>query len=113
MNDTELLTMMKHSFAGIRADTPLEQIERRGRAVRRRRRGLTGAATAAAAVTTLALILAAQTASPKPPAQRLAAWTVTKEPDGIVEIIVRQLSDPAGLQRELRAYGVAAFVRFD
>ena len=61
MNDTELLTTVKDSFAEVRADTPLTAIERRGRAVRaRRRRGLAGPAAAAAAALVLVLVLAQQ-----------------------------------------------------
>jgi hypothetical protein len=43
---------------------------------------------------------------------RLAAWTVTTEPGGKLTVTIRELRDPAGLQRELRADGVAATVRF-
>jgi len=116
MNDTELLTTVKDSFAGVRADTPLTAIERRGRAVRaRRRRGLAGAAAAAAAAAVV-LVLAQQPGTgtrPGPaPGTHLAAWTVTDKPPGIIEIKIRELKDPAGLQRELRSDGVPAFVRF-
>ena len=48
-------------------------------------------------------------ASPRPPAQ-LAAWTVIKQADGTVRVTIRELLDPAGLQRELRADGVPASV---
>ena len=117
MNETELLTMVKDSFADVRADTPLTAIQRRGRAVRaRRRRGLTGAAAAAAAVAAAAVVLAQPPgAGPRPgpaPSTRLAAWTVTEMPPGIIEIKIRELKDPAGMQRELRSDGVPAFVRF-
>jgi hypothetical protein len=115
MNDTDLLTTVKDSFAEVRADTPLTAIERRGRAVRaRRRRGLAGAAAAAAAVVALVLAQQPGTATrPGPaPSMHLAAWTVTEKPPGIIEIKIRELKDPAGLQRELRRDGVPAFVRF-
>jgi len=115
MNDEELMTMVKDSFAEVRADTPLTAIERRGRAVRaRRRRGLAGAAAAAAAVLVVVLTQQPGTGTrPSPaPGTRLAAWTVTEKPPGIIEIKIRELKDPAGLQRELRSDGVPAFVRF-
>jgi hypothetical protein len=43
---------------------------------------------------------------------RLAAWTVTTEPGGKLTVTIRELRDPAGLQRRLRADGVPATVRF-
>lgn len=43
----------------------------------------------------------------------LAAWTVTRKPAGLVVVTIRQLSDPAGLQRTLRKDGVPAVVRFN
>jgi hypothetical protein len=111
MNDQELLTMVQGSFAEVRADTPVAVIERRGRAVRaRRRRALIGAVAAAAAVA--AAVVLTQQPGTGAPGTRLAAWTVIERPPGIVEITIRQLTDPAGMQRELRRDGVPAFVRF-
>jgi hypothetical protein len=43
---------------------------------------------------------------------RLAAWTVTKEADGRIFLKIRELRDPAALQRKLRADGVPASVVF-
>jgi hypothetical protein len=43
---------------------------------------------------------------------QLAAWTVVKQADGTVFVQIREFRDPAGLQRELRADGVAASVMF-
>ena len=43
---------------------------------------------------------------------RLDAWTVTKNPNGIVDVTIRQLSDAAGLQAALRADGVPVRVAF-
>lgn len=45
MNDDKLMTTVKEPFAGVRMDTPVEQIMSRGRAVRARRRipGVAGA----------------------------------------------------------------------
>jgi hypothetical protein len=42
----------------------------------------------------------------------LAAWTVAREPNGLVAVTIRELRDPAGLWRMLRADGVPANVRF-
>ena len=41
-----------------------------------------------------------------------AAWTVRRAPDGTITVDVKQLRDPAGLQRTLRAEGVPAYVRY-
>ena len=52
MNDDKLMTTVKEPFAGVRMDTPVEQIMSRGRAVRARRRipGVAGAMAVLAAV---------------------------------------------------------------
>jgi hypothetical protein len=42
----------------------------------------------------------------------LDAWTVTKGPDGAIEVTVRQLEDAAGLQAALRADGIPIRVAF-
>jgi hypothetical protein len=39
---------------------------------------------------------------------RLAAWTVTKQPDGTVIVLIRQFRDTVGLQARLRAAGIPA-----
>jgi len=47
------------------------------------------------------------------PAQaQLAAWTVTREPGGAIDVTIRELRDPAALQATLRADGVPAHVSF-
>jgi len=73
------------------------------------------AAAAVAAVVALALI----PGSPAAPGHRggqggttLAAWSVTRERHGLLKVTIRELRDPAGLQRTLRAAGVPANVRF-
>jgi hypothetical protein len=43
---------------------------------------------------------------------QLAAWTVTKLAGGNVSVTIRELKDPAGLQRRLRSDGVPASVTF-
>ena len=43
---------------------------------------------------------------------KLAAWSVIKERHGLVKVTIRELRDPAGLQKTLRAAGVPANVRF-
>jgi hypothetical protein len=46
------------------------------------------------------------------PAAQLAAWTVTRQADGSIQVTFREMSDAAGLQRVLRADGVPASVTF-
>jgi hypothetical protein len=115
MNDSELITAVRESFAGVHSDTGVEQIVSRSRAMRARRRvpvlaaALAVAAGAAAGVTALT---PAQHQASRPPGAQLAAWTVVKRADGTVSVTLRQLRDPGGLQRRLRADGVPATVTF-
>jgi hypothetical protein len=69
-------------------------------------------AAAAAAAAAVALAIVAVLPGGRPATVRLAAWTVTTEPTGIVAVTIRDLRDPAGLQRSLAAHGVPALVRF-
>jgi hypothetical protein len=118
--DDELLTATRESFARAHLTTPLDATIRRGRQLRGRRRiaGIAGAIViVAGSVLTAAALLpggAAGTAPlPSGPVRfHTTAWTVAKGPDRTVTVLVRQLSDPAGLQRALRADGVPAAVAF-
>jgi len=108
MNDDQLLTAVRDSFAEVRLDVPVEQTARRGRVLRGRSRayraaGLVGAA-AIAGVTAVALIGPGR-AVPSGSA-RLDAWTVTKGVGGTVTVTLRQLLAVTGLQSALRADGV-------
>ena len=113
MNDTELLTAVSESFAGVRTATGAEQIVSRGRALRARRR-ISRVAGAVAAAAGTAFALAALLPIGPAPGQlsgaQLAAWTVTRQADGAIQVTIRELRDPAGLQRTLRADGVPASV---
>lgn len=114
MNDDELLTMVREQRTKVPMTVPVEQVIRRGHALRARRRipGLTGALAVAAAAVLSVTALSAHHASHQPGVQ-LAAWTVAKRADGTVSVTVRELRDPAGLQRKLRADGIPARVIFD
>jgi hypothetical protein len=82
-----------------------------GRARRRRlRQGLT--ATAVVMVAAVAFTQVPGGGQGTTPV-RLAAWTVVHKPDGRVRVTIRELRDPAGLQRELLADSVPAAVRFN
>jgi hypothetical protein len=110
MNDEELITVVRAQRDKVPMNTPVEQIISRGRAVRARRRvrrlaGTLAVVAAAAAVAIIALVPSGH------PAQ-LAAWTVTRQADGKIDVTIRELRDPAGLQRTLRAEGVPAVVSY-
>ena len=111
MNDDTLMTAVREPFTAVHMDTPVEQILRRGRAVRARRRilGLAGAAAliAGAVVAVTALLPASH-----PAGAQLAAWTVTRQANGMIDVTVRDLRDAARLQSTLRADGVPASVTF-
>jgi hypothetical protein len=112
MNDDELITLVREQRTTVPMTTPVQEIIRRGRAVRARRRvpGLAAvlAVTAGAAVAVTAL--ASGNPAPGQPRAQLAAWTVTRQADGEVSVSIRELRDPAGLQATLRADGVPAVV---
>jgi hypothetical protein len=124
MNDDELITSVRESFTGVRSATPVERIVSRSRTVRARRRTPALAAAAAVlagtalAVTTLlpsghpGLQGSRHSGSPLADA-RLAAWTVHKQANGDIDIHIRQLKNPAGLQATLRADGVPVNVGFN
>jgi hypothetical protein len=121
MSDTEVLGAARDFLSGRPLGGPpdVEAIMAGGRARRRRRLipGVTGtlavAAGAALAVTALAPARhqPAHQASRQPSVQ-LAAWTVTRQPNGDINVLIRELEDPAGLQSTLRADGVPASVTF-
>jgi hypothetical protein len=66
---------------------------------------------AAAAAFAVSVALPASHPASEPGAQ-LAAWTVARQADGSIKVTIRELRDPAGLQRTLRADGVPASVTF-
>jgi hypothetical protein len=111
MNDDTLMTAVREPFTAVHMDTPVEQIVRRGRAVRARRRilGLAGAAAMAAGAT---VAVTALLPVGHPAAPQLAAWTVTGQANGTIDVTIRELRDAARLQSTLRADGVPASVTF-
>ena len=110
MNDADVAREVRERFDPVHLDTGLDAVVSRGRSLRRRRR-LPGAVAVAAVAALVALAVAGVLPGTGSRAE-LAAWTVTTRPTGLVEVTIRQLNDPGGLQRTLRADGVPAFVRF-
>jgi hypothetical protein len=134
MNDDELITAVRESFTDVHSTTPAAQIVKRGRTVRARRRvpgvaAAVGTAAAAAVAVSVALPASHPAAShpaashpaaghpgashpASSPGVQLAAWTVTRHADGSIQVTFREATDPAGLQRTLRADGVPVSVSF-
>ncbi len=112
MNDDELITILREQRDRVRMTTPVEEVIGRGRAVRARHRvRAAGAALAAAAAVAVGVALPASHPTSGAPVH-LAAWTVTRQANGSIKVTIRELRDPAGLQRTLRADGVPASVTF-
>jgi hypothetical protein len=118
MNDTDLATLVRDAVRDTRMAVPESDITRRARRLRTRRRLAAGGAVsaglaaAALAVATLAAPAGSPAARQAQNTAQLTAWTVTKEPGGAIDVTIRQLKDPAGLQARLRADGVPSFVTF-
>jgi hypothetical protein len=131
MNDDELMTAVRDSFADVRSVTELDRIVSRSQVVRARRgvAGVVAAVGATAAAGVAVAVSVAMPASPpaaSPPAHdplaashpaiapsvRLAAWTVARQTDGNIKVTFREAADAAGLQRTLRTDGVPASVTF-
>jgi hypothetical protein len=116
MNDNELMTAVRESFTDVRSATAVERIVSRSRAIRRRRRvrGVTAAVGPAVAVgVALPASLPATSHAARGPGVRLAAWTVTRQTGGSIQVsFFGELRDPATLQAMLRADGVPASVTF-
>lgn len=114
MNDSEVLTAVRESLSGVRLAAPFADTVRRGRTLRARRRALTAAGAAGAAVLAGVVALTVVAANPSATGGKavLDAWTVTRGPGDAITVTIRQLYDPDGLQRALRADGVPARVEF-
>jgi hypothetical protein len=110
MLDAELIASIKESFANVHMNTGLDSVLRLGRARRTRHRlaRLLGVTVAGGVLLATSALVAGSR-----PGTGLDAWTVARQPDHGVTVTIRELRDPARLQRELRADGVPATVRFD
>lgn len=112
MNDDELLMQLRDQRARVSMTVPVEQVIRRGRALRVRRRVSRLTVVSVAALAAVVVLLPLGHSSGHRSGLRLTAWTVVRRPNGVVDVTIRQLRDPAGLQRTLRADGVPASVIF-
>jgi hypothetical protein len=138
MNDGPTLTALQHrltevrdSLGDVRMTIPASEIFARDRRRRAQHWQATAGVTAAAAAVAVSVALATSHPAARHPAARptaashpgssqrasgpvvqLAAWTVTRQADGNIQITFREATDAAGLQRTLRADGVPASVTF-
>jgi hypothetical protein len=78
----------------------------------RRRRRLALAAGAVAVAAGAAIAVPAILPAHDTGSLVTAAWAVQRNTNGTITVSVRQLRDPAGLERALRAEGVPAYVRY-
>jgi hypothetical protein len=116
MNNEELIaTAVRESVSGVHMTIPEEQIVSRSRTIRARRR-IPAAAGALAVAGGAALAVTALAPSGHQPGHpvsaRLAAWTVTRQASGNIDVTINQLKNPAGLQTRLRADGLSVNVSF-
>jgi hypothetical protein len=126
MTDDPTLTALRHrltevrdSLGDVHMTIPASEIFARDtrRRARHRLAAAVGTAAAAAVAVAVAVALPASHAAASHPASRpgaqLAAWTVTRQSDGTIQVsFFGELRDPAGLQRTLRADGVPASVTY-
>ncbi len=122
MNDTSVsaavrsrLAEVDESLSDVRMGTPVADILDRARRRRARRRFAAlavAAGTGGSAALAAALLASGGAARSSADPAQLTAWTVSSQPNGEITVTIRELNDPAGLQRELRADGVPASVSF-
>lgn len=116
MTDDDILAAVRDCLTTARERVAGEQMERPAGVIinrARRRRLRQGLNTAAAVIVAVAaLVLLPGSGDHGTTRATLAAWTVISKPGGQVSVTIRELRDPAGLQRRLRADGVPATVRF-
>ncbi|MGA8117891.1 MAG: hypothetical protein WCA46_30000 [Actinocatenispora sp.] len=118
MRDDDLISAVQQPLASVHMDTPLEEVTRRGRALRTRRRlrGVTAvSALAGVAAVAGALLVPGVGGSGRAPAPGPAdaPWTVTRVSDNEVRVSIESLKDPKGLEHELAANGIRARVEYN
>ena len=117
-NDDELMTAVRADFAPVRMSVATDAIMARGRAARRLRRGQVAAGALAVALGAGLGIpaltsggTASETASGGTASQvTLTAWTVDKQPDGAINVTIRDLQNLSALQAKLVADGAPVAV---
>lgn len=109
ITDDELMTAIRADFAPVRMSVATDKIIARGRAGRRLRRGQVAAGTLVVALGA-GLGIPALTSGGTANRVTLTAWTVDKQPDGVIKVTIRDLRDLPGLQAKLTADGARVAV---
>jgi hypothetical protein len=109
MNDETLLSRIERATSPA-METPLEAVVARGRQIRRRRRATHVALGSTAAVILAAGIVVGPTLGHTPGAS--TAWAVDRTGPDTVNVTIKTLQDPSGLQSALHAAGVSATVTY-
>ena len=116
MNDADLSTLLRDAVQDTRMTVPESDITRRAGTLRARRWVAAGGTASAGIAAALAVVALTAPAAPPVTSQnttaQLTAWIVAKQPTGVIDVTIRELKDPAGLQARLRADGVPASVTF-
>jgi hypothetical protein len=117
MTDDDVLTAVRDCLTTARDRVAGEEMTRPVGAIinrARRRRMYQGLNAAAAVIVVVAVftLLPGSGDHGTTQAAKLAAWTVIDKPGGQVNVTIRELRDPGGLQRRLRADGVPATIQF-
>ncbi len=107
-SDTEQI----RTRARTRLETPLSGSPGPVKSTWRRPRALAMTAGAVAIAAAAAIMIPAVLSTSMPESLVTAAWAVQRKPDGTITVYIRQMRDPAGLQRALRADGVPAYIRY-
>lgn len=118
MNDDELMTAVRADFAPVRMSVPADEIMARGSAARRLRHGQVAAGALAVALG-VGLGVPALTSGGTAPGTAsggtasgatLTAWTVARQPDGAINVTIRELQDLPALQAKLTEDGARVAV---
>jgi hypothetical protein len=115
MNDEQMITALRRISDpddGVRMNLPVEQITRRARS-RRLRRGLSASAVGCVTIgTALGLGVGLSPAGPQsqPVHISTAGFTVNTTADGLVDVTVSELRNPALMRQALARAGVPALV---
>jgi len=116
MNDTDLSTLLRDAVRDTHMSVPESDITRRAGTLRARRWVVVGGAASVGIAAALAVVALTAPAAPPVTSQntmsQLTAWTVATHPNGVIDVTIRELKDPAGLQARLRADGLPASVTF-
>jgi hypothetical protein len=114
MDDNDLLAAVREDFTKVRMTTGAEEILADGGSLRRRRyrRRVYGAAAALAAVAAISVasLVPGSPGTSGTSNVQLTAWTVQKQQDGTVTLVIREVRNLTALQRKLDADGVPAVV---